>query len=208
MVSPDHTKTMPNLLRILWSCLNNAPNQRIILYFRSIIARYFLGQSSRSVILMQGLRFSNPRQIYISHSTQVSLDCFLAAGSSDNERLLIGSNVFVGLRAYIDATDGGISIGDDVLIGPNVVIRASNHIFADPHRPIRLQGTTGLGIIIESDVWLGANVVVVDGVTIGKGSVIGAGAVVTKSIPPYSVAVGVPAKVVSVRSNTDSHKIS
>jgi acetyltransferase-like isoleucine patch superfamily enzyme len=95
--------------------------------------------------------------------------------------------------------DGGLEIGNDVRIAAQVRIIAMNHIYDDPEVPIRLQGIRANGIKIEDDVWLGIGTTVLDGVTIGKGSVIGAGAVVTKDIPPYSIAVGVPAKVIKKR---------
>jgi acetyltransferase-like isoleucine patch superfamily enzyme len=91
---------------------------------------------------------------------------------------------------------GPIKVGRDCMIANNSSIHANNHNFGDISRPITQQGLTCKGITIEDNCWLGAGVRVLDGVTIGKGSVIGAGAVVTRSIPPYSVAVGVPAKVV------------
>jgi acetyltransferase-like isoleucine patch superfamily enzyme len=76
---------------------------------------------------------------------------------------------------------------------------SNNHVFSDPDQTIMSQGLETKGIVIEDDCWLGTGVRVMDGVTIGKGCVIGAGAVVTKDIPPYSVAVGVPARVISQR---------
>jgi acetyltransferase-like isoleucine patch superfamily enzyme len=91
---------------------------------------------------------------------------------------------------------GPIKIGRDCMIANNSSIHANNHNFGDINKPISKQGLTCKGIVIEDNCWLGAGVRVLDGVTIGKGSVIGAGAVVTRDIPPYSVAVGVPAKVV------------
>lgn len=94
---------------------------------------------------------------------------------------------------------GGLEIGNDVRIAAHVRIVPMNHIYVDPKTPIRLQKYKCLGIKIEDDVWLGVGSTVLDGVTIGKGSVIGAGAVVTKDIPPYSIAVGVPAKVIKKR---------
>lgn len=94
---------------------------------------------------------------------------------------------------------GGLEIGNDVRIAPQVRIITMDHIYDDPKTPIHLQGIQANGINIEDDVWLGIGVTVLDGVTIGKGAVIGAGAVVTKDIPPYSVAVGVPAKVIKKR---------
>jgi acetyltransferase-like isoleucine patch superfamily enzyme len=76
---------------------------------------------------------------------------------------------------------------------------AANHVFSDPDRPIHSQGLDHAPITIEDDVWIGGRVNVVAGVTVGRGSVIGAGAVVTKDVPPYSVAVGVPARVIKSR---------
>ncbi len=97
------------------------------------------------------------------------------------------------------AGSGDIKIGKGCLISSHVGIYSNNHNFADPTRYICAQGITSEGIVIEDDCWLGTGVKVLDGVTIGRGSVIGAGAVVTKDIPPYSVAVGVPAKVMAHR---------
>ena len=79
--------------------------------------------------------------------------------------------------------NGGLDIGNNVSISPNVTIMAQNHVFIDPNILIQEQGISGFGIKIGDDVWIGAGAIILDGVTIGKGSVIGAGAVVTKSIP-------------------------
>jgi serine acetyltransferase len=97
---------------------------------------------------------------------------------------------------------GGLDIGDDVHIATHTVIVPSNHNFANPDVPIRKQGLTKKGIRIESDVWIGANVCIMDGVTIGRGCVVAAGAVVTKSIPPMSVVAGVPARIISARGKS------
>jgi acetyltransferase-like isoleucine patch superfamily enzyme len=94
---------------------------------------------------------------------------------------------------------GGLEIGDDTRIAAYCVMSPMNHVFKDPEKPIRLQGETAKGIRIGRDVWLGNGVRVLDGVEIGDGCVIGAGSVVTRSIPPYSVAVGVPARVIGQR---------
>ncbi|MBI5233963.1 MAG: acyltransferase [Deltaproteobacteria bacterium] len=96
---------------------------------------------------------------------------------------------------------GGLEIGDNVRIAPQVVIAPMNHGFKDLESPIRQQDITGKGIKIGDDVWIGAGAIVLDGVTIGEGTVIGAGAVVTKDIPPYSIAVGVPARVIKKRGH-------
>jgi len=97
--------------------------------------------------------------------------------------------------------NGGLKIGSFVRIAAHTVVIPADHIFADKDKPICLQGETRRGISIEDDVWLGAGCHVLDGVVIGKGSVIGAGSVVTKSVPEYSVAVGVPAKVIAKRGD-------
>ena len=95
---------------------------------------------------------------------------------------------------------GSLHIGKDVQIAPHCVFSPYEHGFDDLDAPIRSQPITTKGdIIIEDDVWLGAGVIVLNGVTIGRGAVIGAGAVVTKDIPPYSIAVGMPACVVRRR---------
>ena len=110
----------------------------------------------------------------------------------------VGKNCFFGEYTCIRG-QGGVHIGDGVYTGTQVQIAAVNHVYTDPDKYIKDQGITAEGITIEDDVWLASNVVVVDGVTIGKGSVVGAGAVVNKNLPPYSVAVGVPARVVKDR---------
>lgn len=92
--------------------------------------------------------------------------------------------------------NGGVSIGDRARISAHAVIVASEHVYEKLGYPDFGQTVEAKGIKIEPCVWIGANAVILDGVTIGTCSVIGAGAVVTKDIPPYSVAVGVPAKVI------------
>jgi acetyltransferase-like isoleucine patch superfamily enzyme len=110
----------------------------------------------------------------------------------------IGSNCFIG-EFNVVRGQGGVRIGNGVYTGPMVQIVAVNHVYQDPKRPIREQGITAHGIVIEDDVWIGAGATIVDGVTVGQGSVIGAGAVVTSDIPPYSIAVGTPAKPIKDR---------
>ncbi|HLH72164.1 MAG TPA: acyltransferase, partial [Chloroflexota bacterium] len=107
----------------------------------------------------------------------------------------VGRGTFIGESVVIRG-QGGVSIGDSVLIAPQAKILAVNHNFADVLRPVIDQGITGKGIVIEDGAWIGAGATVVDGVRIGKGSVIGANAVVTKDVPAYCLAVGVPARVI------------
>ena len=95
---------------------------------------------------------------------------------------------------------GKFRIGKYCAIAPNCTIIGVNHSFSRTDIPIKQQGLNNRGgIIIEDDVWIGANCVVLDGVTIGMGSVIGGGSIVTKNIPPFSIAVGNPCKVIKSR---------
>jgi acetyltransferase-like isoleucine patch superfamily enzyme len=97
---------------------------------------------------------------------------------------------------------GGVTIGDRVYTSPMTQIVAVNHVFDDPARPVIEQGISAHGIVIEDDVWLGASAVVTDGVRIGRGAVVAAGAVVTSDVPAHTLVAGVPARVVR-RIGTD-----
>ena len=103
-----------------------------------------------------------------------------------------------GLSLYPHQEEAAIELfsGNNVILAQNIVVSGLNHEYKDPATPIRFQPVTTASIIIEDDCWIAANAVITAGVTIGKHSVIGAGAVVTRSIPPYSVATGNPAKVI------------
>jgi acetyltransferase-like isoleucine patch superfamily enzyme len=94
---------------------------------------------------------------------------------------------------------GKVRCGDGVRIASHVSIVGFNHGFDDPHVPIHTQKHESLGITIEDDVWIGANAVVLDGVRVGRGAVIAAGAVVSRDVPPMAIVAGVPAKVVRFR---------
>ncbi|NDW13436.1 acyltransferase [Bacteroides sp. 214] len=106
--------------------------------------------------------------------------------------LLIGNHARIGLGATII---GPVKIGNYSHIGQSSTLSGLNHDFEDISKPIFTQGVTTGQIIIEDDVWVGANAVILPGVTIGTHSVVAAGSVVSQSIPPYSVCAGVPARV-------------
>lgn len=110
----------------------------------------------------------------------------------------IGSNVFVGPYCVIYG-HGGVTIGDHTLIAMHCAIVSSNHTVPGRERTIRSQPDELLPVHVGRDVWLGAGVKVLGGVTIGDGCVIGAGAVVSTDLPPYSIAMGIPARVVRSR---------
>ena len=96
---------------------------------------------------------------------------------------------------------GKIFIGNNVLIGPNVVLRSSTHSFESIEKPVIDQGMEYGEIIIHDDVWIGSNAVILPNCRIGKGAIVAAGAVVTRNVDSYTVVGGVPAKLIKKRIN-------
>ena len=113
-------------------------------------------------------------------------------------RLVIGDDVDLALDVLI-TSDGGVEIGDRVLIGYRTMILSRNHRIPAGRGPIFSSGHESKAVRIGDDAWIGGNCTILPGVEIGKGCVIGAGSVVTKSIPDYCVAVGNPARPIRVR---------
>ena len=113
--------------------------------------------------------------------------------------IYIGKGTGINASAYLGG-QGGIHIGEQVIIGPGVQIFSENHNYDQPGISIKEQGVTRLGVSIGDHCWLGGRVTVLDGVHIGKGCVVAAGAVVTKSFPDYSILAGVPARIIKSRT--------
>ena len=113
--------------------------------------------------------------------------------------LKIGDNSAIGAQSFIGA-QGGITIGNDVIMGPGVRIFSENHNYDRKDIPIRKQGESRKEVVIEDDCWVGSGVTILGGVTVGKGAVIAAGSVVTKNLPSYSIAAGVPARIIKSRA--------
>jgi len=107
--------------------------------------------------------------------------------------VIIGSESRIGMSNVII---GPVTIGNSVIFAQNIVMSGLNHSYEDISLPICRQKETTALITVEDECWIGANAVITAGVTIGKHSVVAAGSVVTKNIPPYSVAVGNPARVI------------
>jgi acetyltransferase-like isoleucine patch superfamily enzyme len=143
------------------------------------------------------------RGVSIGSNSSIDSNLWLHCGASVSGQepgfFEMGSRSYIGCNAVVGAS-GGIRIGDDVLIGQCVNFHSENHIFQDRDRLIREQGVSHRGIAIEDDVWIGSKATILDGVTIGRGAVVGAGALVTRSIPEYAIALGVPARLVGSRS--------
>jgi maltose O-acetyltransferase len=113
------------------------------------------------------------------------------------ENISIGDNSGIGRDSIISAFDR-VEIGNNVMIGPQFILYTTNHKI-EPHLPIIEQGMRKAPVQIGDDVWIGARVIVLPGVVIGDGSVVAAGAVVTKNVKPYSIVAGVPAKKIKDR---------
>lgn len=120
-------------------------------------------------------------------------------GGEIGEGLKIGNHSNIGPYSYIGCS-GYIEIGDNVMISPRVSIYAENHVFSRTDITIKAQGVDKLFVKIEDDCWIAANSIILAGVTIGRGSVVAAGSVVTRDVPPCSVVAGVPAVVIKQRS--------
>ncbi|NUN63512.1 acyltransferase [Pseudanabaena biceps] len=146
------------------------------------------------------LGFSNGKKGEISINANseicngVNLECW-------GGNIYISENVFIGPYSVIYG-HGGVKIGKDSLVAMHCRILSSNHTIPESNIRIRSQPDILLPVNIGEDVWLGAGVTVLGGVNIGDGCIVGAGAVVTSDLPPYAIAVGVPAKVIRFRKST------
>jgi|GEM_PF-101594 len=145
--------------------------------------------------IFKALRYQICRQLFAACGTNVNVEKGASFHSGSNVR--IGKNSGIGINAEIG---GAVEIGDNVMMGPNCVIITRNHKIDRTDIPMCEQHfSESRPVLIGDDVWIGQNVIILPGVKIGKGSIIGAGTVVPKNIPEYSVAVGNPAKVVKSR---------
>jgi acetyltransferase-like isoleucine patch superfamily enzyme len=181
--------------------------------------RSVLGSAGKGCFIEKGVRWQVPRRVFLGRRVMIGQDCFVDAGAptgrielqddvwlSQGCYLIAGGGVeiIVEPRAYIGHRclfygHGGIHVGRDALLANDVQLICGNHTFARRDLPIRAQPTEERPIVIEDDVWLGSSAIVLGGVTIGQGSVVAAGAVVTRSLPPYSISRGVPAQIVGTR---------
>ncbi|MFT6069499.1 MAG: galactoside O-acetyltransferase [Bacteriovoracaceae bacterium] len=172
----------------------------LFLSFRKLNSKFYVFRSF-GFILPLGAIVSIPENIEIGEGFGISQGCMiLAQGLNSGSQVKIGRNVKLNFNVMINADNGGvIEIGDDVLIGPNVVMRAANHKFDSTELAICQQGHSAGNIKIGNNVWLGSGVTILPNVSVGEGSIVAAGAVVTKDVPAFSITAGVPAKVIKNR---------
>lgn len=167
-----------------------------ILYPRyiSVGRNVYLGDYTNiNGISREGLRLGNDVRIREHVWIQVT-----SSLTNLGRGLTIGDSTYIGPRCMIGA-GGGIAIGSHVTIGAAVDLLAENHKFKDADILINQQGVARKGIVIEDDVWIGNRVAVLDGVRVFRGAVLGAGSVVTKDVPAYTVVAGNPARPIGRR---------
>ncbi|MBN1540999.1 flippase-like domain-containing protein [candidate division KSB1 bacterium] len=198
-------------------------------FLRQLFYRPILGGMGKGTVFGRSVSLRHAQKIRLGKRCVVDEYCSLSAQGDASSAIRLGDEVLLGRSTVLGTRNGEIEIGDFSNIGANcrlgtttrirfgkhVLLAANCYIGGAQHRfdrldvPIMRQGYDSRGgVVIEDDVWLGAGVMVLDGVRIGTGCVVGAGSVVTKNLPPYSVAVGVPARIVGNRrdSSEDIHQ--
>ncbi len=187
---------------------------------RKILFRGLFRTAGAGLILGQGLALRHPGQISLGRRVSVDDNVLLDASGAGDEGISLGDDVIISRNCVVQGKSGpvrigtrsdlgcntvlssisGIDIGSSVLIAANCYLGGGQYDTRSMDRPMMDQGLVAKGpLIIGDDVWLGAGVIVLDGVRIGAGSVVGAGAVVAGDLPERAVAVGVPARVIRLR---------
>jgi len=121
--------------------------------------------------------------------------------------IIFGNNIFINCSFHISARN--LKFGSNIMIGPNLVIECDNHVFHHIGSTMfenRSERNIG-SVSIEDDVWIGANVVILPNVVVSEGCIIGAGSVITKSLPPYTICVGIPCRPLKKRFSLENMKI-
>ena len=147
------------------------------------------------------------RPLFGSHGKNFTFD---PDGFYSFQNIHAGDDVSLGARPTLVAANSIIRIGNKVMFGPEVTIRGGNHRtdligrFMTDIQPDEKRASDDQGVIIEDDVWVGTRAIILHGVTIGRGVIVAAGAVVTKSVPPYAIVGGIPARIIRFRWNIET----
>jgi len=170
---------------------------RLGLLTRRYIYRFFL-LAGTNLKISTGVTIKGFSNIIVGNNVSIMRQSYLY---STNASLKIGDNFTMNSNSYLSADDGLIHIGNSVMIAQNVVVRAADHNHDSVDIPIQNQGVKYGEIHIEDGVWVCANSVITSNTRIGKHSIVAAGSVVTKDVPPYSIVAGVPAKIIKRRES-------
>ena len=180
----------PQLKRLLDWLIMNQRDARPRWYVRLLAPLY--QQRGRGSKIYRSVRMDTPPYRRFSIGGKSVVESYSCINNAVGD-VVIGDHTRIGLHNTII---GPVTIGSHVNLAQGITVTALNHNFSDARKRIDQQGVSTAAVIISDDVWIGANAVVLPGVTIGRHSVIAAGAVVTKDVPPYSVAAGVPARII------------
>ena len=160
------------------------------------VLRHLPGATAPGGRLWRALRGAACRRMFASCGADINVERGAVFGSG--ARIRIGSRSGIGLNARVS---GSLTLGDDVMMGPDVMVFAVNHAFDRLDVPMRQQGDADeQPVRIEDDVWIGARVILLPGVTVGTGAIVAAGSVVTKSVPAWAIVGGNPARVIRYRT--------
>lgn len=160
-------------------------------WFVRLLAPIYQHRGKHSVIHRSARMDTPPYRIFSLGDYSV-IESFACINNAVGD-VMIGDHTRIGLHNTII---GPVGIGSHVNLAQGITVTALNHNFDDTQKRIDEQGVSTIPVTIEDDVWIGANAVILPGVTIGNHCVVAAGAVVTKDVPPHSLVAGVPAKVI------------
>jgi len=203
---------------ILTSLFENCPGA-IGIFLRSIFYKLLFKKIGKGVVFGKSVTIRNPYKIKIGNNVIIDENVMLDAKGIDNNGIEIGDGTYIGRNTILSCKNGDIKLDKnvnigfnceiyslkDVKIGENTLIAAYTYIIGGGHTatdldtPFRDQQKHAYGIEIGKNVWLGAKSIIMDGCSIGDNSIVGAGAVVTQSIPRYCIAAGIPAKIIKER---------
>lgn len=183
-------KSSPKLKKFVDWLIMNQVETRPRWYVRMVASLY--QHRGRHSVIHRSVRMDTPPYRKFQLGDYSVIESFACINNAVGD-VIIGDHTRVGLHNTII---GPVTIGSHVNLAQGITVTALNHNFADSEKRIDEQGVSTTPVVIEDDVWIGANAVVLPGVRIGNHSVIAAGAVVTKDVPPHSIVAGVPAKVI------------
>ena len=183
-------KDSPKLKKFVDWLIMNQVETRPRWYVRMVASLY--QHRGRHSVIHRSVRMDTPPYRKFQLGDYSVIESFACINNAVGD-VIIGDHTRVGLHNTII---GPVTIGSHVNLAQGITVTALNHNFADSEKRIDEQGVSTTPVTIEDDVWIGANAVVLPGVRIGNHSVIAAGAVVTKDVPPHSIVAGVPAKVI------------
>lgn len=183
-------KGSPKVKRFLDWLIMNQRDARPRWYIRLLAPLYqHRGRHSK---IYGSVRMDTPPYRRFSLGKRSVIESFSCINNAVGD-VLIGDHTRIGIHNTII---GPVTIGNHVNLAQGITVTALNHNFSDLNKRIDEQGISTLPVTISDDVWIGANAVILPGVTIGQHAVVAAGAVVTKDVPPYSIVAGIPAKVI------------